>query len=178
MTTAVQRPKKILNYDITYYVDYSALPIKPNDLIIDPLGAETPFTSLRYFFNYKRTIQNKKGGEKIGTASYGINGNIIEISKDKKTGKIRGDYLSHHTFRYNGDYYNIHYIGKVDLILGLRGTQTSINTDNPAENIKNVNFQYVSAILVFKNNKKINSGDNDTSLLNAGDYRIVFQGPN
>ena len=53
MTTAVQRPKKNLNYDITYYVDYSALPIKPNDLIIDPLGAETPFTSIRYFFNYK-----------------------------------------------------------------------------------------------------------------------------
>ena len=168
----VQPPKKDC-YEINYYVDYNAPPIKPDDLIVEPLGAETPFTSLRYFFNYKRTIYNKKGGKKIGVATYEINGNIIEISEDNKSGIIRGDYASHHMLHINGNSYDIHYIGKLDFILGLRGSQTSINRENPAENIKTAQFQYASAILIFKNNKKINSGNNVTKLVN-GDYSIKW----
>ena len=74
----------------------------------------------------------------------------------------------------NGHSYDIHYVGKLEFILGLRGTQTSINMVNPAENIKNVHFQYASAILIFENNVKINSGDNDTKLVNNGDYSIKW----
>ena len=170
----VQPPKKNVDYEIKYYVDYTSPPIKPNDLIVDALGGETPFTSLRYFFNYKRIIYNKKGGEKIGVATYEINGNIVEISKDKKSGKIIGDYVAHHMLHINGHSYDIHYVGKLEFILGLRGTQTSINMVNPAENIKNVHFQYASAILIFENNVKINSGDNDTKLVNNGDYSIKW----
>ena len=155
---------------IKYYVDYDAPPIKPDDLIEASLGAETQFTSLRYFFNYKRTIYNKKGGEKIGVATYGINGNIIEISKDKKSGTIRGDYVSHHMLDINGHSYDIHYIGKLDFILGLQGSQTSINMVNPAENIKTSHSQYASAVLIFKNNVKINSGNNVTKLVNNRYY--------
>ena len=161
---------------LNYYVDYLAPPVKPYDLIIDSLGAgvETPQSSLRYFFNYRRPIYDKKCGSKIGNATYGINGNIIKISSDKKSGKITGDFLAQHSFSMKNNYYDIHYIGKINLILGLFPGQTVINEAAPAQNIKGVKFQYVSAILIFKNNIKINSGENTTRLVNNGKYKITW----
>jgi hypothetical protein len=164
-------------FRLHYYVDYTLPPIKPYDLIVDILSENTPTTSLRYFFNYKRPIYDRKGGIQIGLASYGINGYTVEISDDKKTGKIKGDYMATHTFDLNNSRYDVFYSGQIYLQLGLLNIpgippQTSIDELMPHKNIINVNFEHVAALYIFKDHIKINHGDNKASLKNAGDYKI------
>lgn len=176
-------PNKLFN--INYYIDYTAPPIYPYNIVLlgsggappGPYGSPTPD---RMLLSYRREITIKKGCKMIGEASYLINAYKVELSDDKKSGSIWATYTSSHEFKNKrGDQYDLRFEGNLKFKLGIRQGPGSdpvkiIDPSLPFLYVIGNEVDNVSATSVFKNKTKISYGDCITTF-NNGNYNIKGQ---
>lgn len=168
-------------FNIKYHIDYTetAPRVRPNNLVLlsnDGVAAGPPGTpsvpSDRMLFSYRREIKDKKDGSLIGNASYLMHAYKIELNDKKTSGVIHGTFTAHHEFKKNGNEYDITYSGNTKWILGKKTGFETINPSRPFLNVITNNLDNITALSVFKNGKKINHGNNKTTLSNDGTYQI------
>jgi hypothetical protein len=172
------------SFNISYFIDYAAPPIHPNNVVLlgsgggapaGPNGISPARPLDRILLSYRREIR-KKNGKLIGEASYLVNIYKVELSNDKKSGTIWSTYTSVHELYKNkdGDEYNLSFEGKFKFKLGMKpGSDPAavIDPSFPYLYIVGNNVENVSATSVFKNKTKINYGDCVT-MFNTGKYNI------
>lgn len=181
------------SFNISYFIDYAAPPIYPNNVVLLGSGGGAPASPNgippagpngipparpldRMLLSYRREIRKKKDGKLIGEASYLVNIYKVELSNDKKYGTVWSTYTSVHELYKNkdGDEYNLSFEGKFKFKLGMKpGSDTAavIDPSFPYLYIVGNNVENVSATSVFKNKTKINYGDCVT-MFNTGKYNI------
>jgi len=168
-------------FNIKYHIDYTetAPRVPPNNLVLlsnNGVAAGPPGTpsvpSDRKLLSYRREIKDKKNGTIIGNASYLMHAYKIELNDEKTSGVIHGTFTAHHEFEKNGNEYDITYSGNTKWILGKKTGLETINPSNPFLNVTTNNLDNITALSVFKNGKKINHGNNKTTLSNDGTYQI------
>lgn len=175
-------PTKLFN--ISYYIDYTALPTYPNNVVLlgsgggapaGPNGIPPAAPADRMLLSYRREIREKKGGKIIGEASYLIHAYKVELSNDKKSGTIFATYTSDHEFKNKcGHDYDVRYEGNFKFKLGIRPGSEPANIIDPSLPFLYVvgnDVDNVSATSVIKNKTKINFGDCVTTF-NNGNYNI------
>jgi hypothetical protein len=176
-------PHKLFN--ISYYIDYTALPKYPNNIVLlgsgggapaGPTGIPPAAPADRMFLSYRRDITEKKGGKVIGEASYLINAYKVKLSSDRKSGNIWATYTANHEFKNKcGDDYDVRYEGNFKFKLGVRPGSDPAKTIDPSLPaylyVVGNDVDNVSATSVFKNKKKISYGDCVTTF-NNGNYNI------
>jgi len=161
---AVQETFFQLNYRI-YYADP---PIPPYNLIVLISSAPNNF-----LFSYKRQIKDTQDNL-IGVGTYQIEIFFVKISADKKTGEMIGDFSAHHEFGLDSDY-DVFLEGNIKLKLGLRPglTGTEIDPSKPYDYIIGNDLDRISAKSIFRNNNKINYGNNSVIITNNYQYTIT-----
>ena len=160
-------------FKLYYNIDYTAASTYPNNLVLigsggDPASPASPPD--RMIFSYRREIKDKKSGEIIGDASYILHAYKLEVSNDKKNGKIFGTFTAHHELKKYGNEWDIMYTGNAIWILSEKSGRP-IDPSKPFLNIVDFTLDNVSANSIFKNDKKINHGNNQVKL-NKGEYKI------
>lgn len=159
---AVQEPVFQLNYRI-YYLEP---PIPPYNLTV--LASSPPNN---FVLSYKRQIKDNENTP-IGVGTYQIEIYFVEISADKKTGAMMGDFTAHHEFGKQGNNYDVFLNGNSNWILGLRPGQIEIDPSKPYEYIIGNQLDNIVASSVYKNRVKINFGNNSLRLTNGYQYTI------
>jgi hypothetical protein len=159
---AVQENVFQLNYRI-YYTDP---PIPPYNLTVLVSSAPNNF-----LFSYKRQIKDNENTP-IGVGTYQIEIYFVEISADKKTGEMIGDFTAHHEFGKQGNNYDVYLNGNIRLQLGLRPGQIEIDPSKPYEFIFGNQLDNIAATSVYKDRVKINFGNNSLRLTNGYQYTI------
>jgi hypothetical protein len=164
-------------FKLCYNIDYTAASKYPNNLVILGSGGGAPASPAspasppdRMLFSYRREIKDKKGGKIIGDASYVLHAYKLEVSDDKKNGKIFGTFTAHHELQKCGNEWDITYSGNATWVLGEKSGGL-INPSNLFLNIVDFTLDNISANSIFKNDKKINHGNNQVNL-NDGKYKI------
>lgn len=166
-------------FKLKYYIDYTAPSVYPNNIVLLASGGVStglPGSSPlpppdRMLFSHRREIKDKKNGKMIGDASYILHAYKLEVSSDKKSGKIIGTFTANHEVQKNGNEWDIAYSGNAIWVLGERPNIGIINPSSPFSNIIDFTLDNISANSIFKNGKKINHGNNQVKL-NRGDYKI------
>lgn len=161
-------------FKLCYNIDYTAASKYPNNLVLlgsggDPASPASPPD--RMLFSYRREIKDKKGGKIIGNASYILHAYKLEVSDDKKNGKLFVTFTAHHELQKCGNEWDITYTGNAVWILG-ENSKGLINPSTPFLNIVSFTLDNVSANSIFKNDKKINHGNNQVKLNEDGEYII------
>ena len=161
-------------FKLCYNIDYSAASKYPNNVVLLGSGGASPDSPDsppdRMLFSYRREIKDKKGGKIIGDASYVLHAYKLEVSDDKKNGKYFVTFTAHHQLQKCGNDWDITYTGNAAWILG-ENSGGLINPSNPLLNIVSFTLDNISANSIFKNDKKINHGNNQVKL-NDGEYKI------
>jgi hypothetical protein len=158
---------------LCYYIDYPSSLFSPAPNI--PIVLADKRDNSRWIVSHRRIITDKNNIQ-IGDASYSLHVYRIDLSDDKKTGLLYGDFTAHHEIKKNGKDYDILFGGVVKFKLGLRPGQTEIDKLFPINYVMNVDIECISAREIFEDKIKINSGKNTVTLKNSKDltkYRIV-----
>jgi hypothetical protein len=152
-------------FELNYRIYYIELPIFPYNFVI--LNSSPPND---FVFSFKRQIKDNENVP-IGLGTYQIEIYFVEISADKKTGKMIGDFIAHHKFAKQGDNYDVFLTGNSVWILGLRPGQTEIDPSKPTEYIVNNQLDNITANSILRNKVKINYGNN--SIRYSGDQYTI-----
>ena len=138
--------KKITN-TIKYFINYTAMPLVPNNIVLYSNSNPTDFIA----FKYRRNILDEFNTI-IGDASYDIKCNNISYSNNNETGMINGIYTSVQTFTCKHKNYVVYLQGKINFTLAggsIPGSQ--IDTTNPLFYITNAQTLNVATTNVFVN---------------------------
>jgi len=159
-------PAPEVNFQINYRIYYNEPPIPPYNLVL--ISSNPP---QNYLFSYKRPIKDDQD-KLIGTGTYQITINSVEISANNTTGQMMGDFTAHHQFSKENSNYDIYLNGSIILKLGLRFGQTSIDPLNPFQFIITNELDTINATSIFLNSEKINYGNNSLKITNGYQYTI------
>ena len=153
-------------FKLCYTVPYNEPPIPPYNLVLLSKNEN------RMIFSYKRPIKDNKN-ILVGEASYLIHIYNVEISPDLKSGTMYGTFSAHHEVKKNNNNYDIMLTGNCKWVLGIRPGQQNIDPNTPYLFIVGNDLDCISATSIFKNNNKINHGNNIVIFNSTGQYKII-----
>jgi hypothetical protein len=135
--------KKTTTNIINYFINYTSLPIVPNNIVIYSNSNPVDFIA----FKYRRDILDENATI-IGDASYDVQCNNISYSNNDQTGMINGTFNSVQTFTYKNKNYVVYIQGKINFTLfGI----PFINRNSPLNFITNAQLINEATTNVFVN---------------------------
>lgn len=154
--------------DLNYYIDYTAIPVAPNNFVEYSDSDPTVFIA----FKYRRDILDYNNMV-IGNAVYDVKCNQITYSAGNTSGIINATYSTVQTFIYKNKNYVVYAQGKINYTLA----GNPINTTTPFASVVNAQIQNLATTNVFVNssiytNVQIKTGPVSNSLITK--YTLKF----
>ena len=154
--------------DINYYIDYTAIPVAPNNIVIFSSSDPTVFIA----FKYSRDILDYNNNV-IGNAVYDVKCNQITYYNSNTSGIINATYTTVQTFINGNKNYIVYAQGKINYTLA----GAPIDTSNPFASVINVQLLNLATTNVFVNssiytNAQIKTGSVSNSLITK--YTLKF----